>query len=494
MMNGSYKAETGADQRLRPERPILSATQIEDLGCLITAPAPVCYTISMKDHRTKTRIPASTPISNPTAESLNRRDFVKATSAGLAAASIGGLIVPQAVAGGYFHNNDDVIRVGVIGCGGRGTGAAHNALDASPDVQIVALGDTFSDRLTSCRDSLIGKDSSRATVAEEQCFTGFDAYEKVIACDVDYVILATAPHFRPLHFQAAIEAGKHVFMEKPVATDPAGIRTVIEAAKKAEAKKLSVVAGTQRRHEACYLALMEKIESGVIGDVISARCYWNQGGLWVKEKQLDWSDMEWQIRNWLYFTWTSGDHIVEQHVHNLDVCNWAMGGPPVKCMGMGGRQVRTEEKYGNIFDHFAVEYEYENGGVVNSQCRQIDGCATRVSEMIAGTKGSTYSSPGQARIMGENKWRYDGDNPNPYMVEHANLIASMRGNGQYFNEAKRVAESTLTAIMGRMSAYTGKEVTWEQAMNSKLDLSPEVYDWVDMDVRDVAVPGRTELI
>ncbi|MGI9015425.1 MAG: Gfo/Idh/MocA family protein [Phycisphaerales bacterium] len=422
---------------------------------------------------------------------FSRRDFML-SGAGLAAAS---LVGPAALARGFHLSDDEVIRVGVIGCGGRGTGAAHNALDADPRVHITALADAFQDRLSGCRNSLIGKDAARATVSAERGFVGFDAYAQLLAAgDVDVVILATPPHFRPMHFDAAVTAGKHVFMEKPVATDPAGIRTVLAAAERARAAKLSVVAGTQRRHEACYLAMMEQIQDGAIGDIVAAQCYWNQGGLWVNEQQPNWSDMEWQLRNWLYFTWLSGDHIVEQHVHNLDVCNWAIGSHPAKCMGMGGRQVRTEAKFGNIFDHFAIEYEYPDGQIVNSQCRQIDGCAGRVAEVLVGTNGRTWSSSGQARIThGPRKWRFDGENPNPYVVEHQNLIASLTGAGQYFNEAKQVAESTLTAIMGRMSAYTGKEVTWEQALESSLDLAPPAYAWSSLDVPPVAVPGTTAL-
>jgi predicted dehydrogenase len=306
------------------------------------------------------------------------------------------------------------------------------------------------------------------------------------------VILATSPHFRPIHFAAAVEAGKHVFMEKPVAVDPAGVRKVIEAGALADTKKLSVVSGTQRRHEASYLAAMERIRAGDIGDTVSARCYWNQGGLWVHNRKPEYSDIEWQCRNWLYFCWLSGDHICEQHIHNLDVVNWAMDATPVRCLGLGGRQVRTGEEYGNIFDHFAIEYEYPGGRTMTSMCRQIEGTPGRCEEAVVGTKGSITMRPGSAEV--KNGWKFAGKNGNPYVREHVDLLASVRGEGAHLNEAKRVAESTLTAIMGRMSCYTGQEVTWDQAMNSALDLSPKAYVFGDHPVSPVPVPGKTKLV
>ena len=421
----------------------------------------------------------------------SRRDFVK-TSAALGAAAC----VPSAFASGLNRLADDTIRVGVIGCGGRGTGAAVNALYAHPRVEIVALADLFEDRLNGSYGWLTDHDlGERVKIDPAHKFVGFDAYKKLLQIkDIDYVILATPPHFRPIHFDAAITAGKHVFMEKPVAVDPAGIRTVLDAAARAKQQALSVVAGTQRRHENSYLSLIDQIENGTLGEIVSASCYWNQGGLWVHDRQEHYSDMEWQCRNWLYFTWLSGDHICEQHIHNIDVINWAKKGPPVKATGMGGRQVRTAEKYGNIFDHFSIEFEYEDGMTMQSMCRQIDGCASRVEEVIVGSKARSVSRPGYAVIDGGADWRFTGDNRNPYEQEHVDLIASITGEGRYLNEAKRVAESTLTAIMGRMSAYTGKTVTWEQAISSKLDLAPDEYSFSALPVREVSVPGKTPLI
>jgi predicted dehydrogenase len=418
--------------------------------------------------------------------SVTRRQFIKSSTVALAAS-------PLAITASAQVAGSDTIRVGLIGCGGRGTGAAHNALEASPEVQLVALADVFADRLATSRGRLasIGE---RGTVAEDRCYVGFDAYQQLIDGDVDMVILATPPHFRPAHFTAAVDAGKHVFMEKPVAVDPPGIRAILAAAEQADTKGLSVVAGTQRRHEGSYEGAMKRIRKGQIGEIVSARCYWNMGGLWMNAPRDEWSDMEWQLRNWLYFTWLSGDHIVEQHVHNLDVVNWSVGAHPIRAMGMGGRQVRTDPDYGHIFDHFAIEYEYPKQVHLMSMCRQIDGCANRVEEVIHGTEGYAVMRSGYAVVEGNHPWRFDTENRSPYVQEQMDLINSITARGPHFNEARTVAESTLTAIMGRMSAYTGKEVTWEQAMNSKLDLTPPVYEFTDLPVPPVAIPGTTELL
>ncbi len=425
--------------------------------------------------------------------SVNRRGFLKATSA-LAA----GAAVPSILAtGAWARASDDTIRVGIIGCGGRGTGAAYDALNADPAVRITAMADLFEDRLKSSLGYLANEESfkGRVAVPDERRFVGFDAYQQLLdAGDVDYVILATPPGFRPIHFEAAVRSGVHVFFEKPVAVDPAGIRRVIEAGRSAKAQNLSIITGTQRRHEHSYLAAMEQVRSGLIGEIVSARCYWNQGGLWVHDRKPEYSSMEWMCRNWLYFDWLSGDHICEQHVHNLDVMNWAIGSTPEKAVGMGGRQVRTDAKFGNIFDHFAIEYEYPNGVSVMSMCRQIDGCAGRVEEVLVGTKGVMTLRPNYAHARtNSGEWRAPENPISPYQQEHVDLIASIRG-GKYLNEAQRVAESTLTAIMGRMSAYTGKEVSWDFAGSSALDLTPTAFEFADMNANPVPTPGRTELI
>ncbi|QOI99448.1 MAG: Gfo/Idh/MocA family oxidoreductase [Phycisphaeraceae bacterium] len=427
----------------------------------------------------------------------SRRSFIRSAAAGAIGAGAAAHLVSATSWGASGRGTSARLKVGVIGCGGRGTGAVSDILSASPDVELWAMGDAFIDRVNSSRNNLAGLEeslASRCRVPDERCFAGFDAYQKVLASGVDIVILATNPHFRPMHFEAAVAAGKHVFMEKPVAVDPAGVRKVIAAGEEAARKRLTVVAGTQRRHETSYLAAMAKVREGAIGRIVSANCAWNQGGLWVVKKEPAWSDTEWHLRNWLYFAWTSGDHIVEQHVHNLDVCNWAIGATPLRCVASGGRQVRTAPEYGHIYDHFAVQYEYPGGVTVHSYCRQQPGCKDRVAEQFLGTDGVLDTSPGFASIAGANRWRFSERNNNPYVQEHRDLMSSVLG-GQGLNEAKAVAEATLTAVMGRMAAYTGKEVTWEFALNeSKLDLTPPAYAFGPLPTPEVAMPGRTPLI
>jgi predicted dehydrogenase len=417
--------------------------------------------------------------------SVSRRDFIKTSVVASLAAAI-----PRNL--GAYVAGSDMIRIGMIGCGGRGTGAAIDCLNAANGVEVVAMADLFQDHLEASLRKLKEAHSDKIKVTPDHSFTGFDAYQKLLACpDVNLVVLATAPHFRPLHLKAAVEAGKHIFMEKPVAVDPVGIRSAIVSSELAKQKGLAIVAGTQRRHQAQYIELMKRLQDGAIGEVIGGECYWNQGELWVKKKEPEWSDMEWQCRNWLYFTWLSGDHIVEQHVHNIDVINWAFGTLPIKALGLGGRQVRIGLEYGNIYDHFAVEFEYPNGARVLSMCRQIPGCSDRIEERVIGTKGSAFSS---GEIKGDKSWKYEGPNPDPYVQEQADLIASIR-RGEPLNEGRRIAESTLCAIMGRMSAYTGRALSWDWVMNSsKLDLTPPKYEFGDLPVEPVAMPGLTHLV
>jgi predicted dehydrogenase len=419
---------------------------------------------------------------------LTRRDFLKTASV----ASMATLAGAMSGTGTLFAAGSDTIKIGMIGCGGRGTGAAIDAVTSSPGVEIIGMADPFQDRIDGSLKTLREKVPAAVKVRPETCFTGLDGYQKLLAIkDINYIVTAAPPGFRPIHLKAAVEAGKNVFMEKPVAVDPVGVRSVIASSDLAAKKGLAIVAGTQRRHQTRYLELMKRIRDGAIGELVGGQCYWNQGDLWVIKKTPEMSEMEWQCRNWLYFTWTSGDHIVEQHVHNIDVMNWAFNATPVKVMAMGGRQVRTAPEYGNIFDHFAVEFEYPNGVRVASQCRQTKGCAERVEEKIVGTKGYAF---GYGEIGGANTWKFEGDEPNPYVVEHADLIASIRG-GKPLNEGKRIAESTLCAIMGRMSAYTGRALSWDWAMNaSKLDLSPKAYVFGPNPVDPVAVPGQTPLV
>ena len=424
--------------------------------------------------------------------SLSRRAFVQATAAVTA-----GLVLPRGAHAAAPHaSSADPIRVGVVGCGGRGTGAAHDCMRGSANVEIVALGDLFPDRLAACRTNLakvVAENAALAPkykVADERCFSGFDAYQKVLASGIDLVILATPPGFRPAHLAAAVAAGKHIFTEKPVAVDAAGIRSVLASADLATQKGLAVVAGTQRRHDAGYRATIERLHGGAIGEITGGQVYWNQGGLWNQPRKPEWTDAEWQIRNWLYFTWLSGDHIVEQHVHNIDVANWVMGAHPVRAVGVGGRQRRTGPEFGHIYDHFAIEFEYPSGARVLSMCRQIDGSANQVGERFTGTRGT---SDAHGTIEGASPWKLDGKGaPNPYVQEHTDLVASIRA-GAPLNELRQVAESTLTAIMGREAAYTGQVIAWDELLNASQDITPPALAFGPLPVPRVAMPGQTKV-
>jgi predicted dehydrogenase len=417
---------------------------------------------------------------------LQRRDFLKASA--VAGAAVAANLTLAANAHAQANNT---IRIGLIGCGGRGSGAVAQCLRAHTSVRLVALGDAFRDRLDSCRTGLMNDQNLRqqVDVPPNRCFVGLDAYRQVIA-NCDLVLLATPPGFRPIHIHAAVHAGKHLFTEKPVAVDAAGVRTCLAAYAEANRRNLSVVAGTQRRYETTYLESMRRIRGGEIGTVTSGRCYWNQGSLWHRARTQGMRDLEWQLRNWLYFTWLSGDHICEQHVHNLDVINWALNAHPVRAVGMGGRQARTGREFGHIYDHFAVDYEYPNGVHVLSMCRQIAGCENNVSEALAGTQGR-WTSQGHVitNARGQRAWRFQGQNNDPYQQEHVALINSIR-NSRPINDLQNVAHSTLTAIMGRTSCYTGRAVTWEQALSAQGSLMPANLRWdMNLPVPPVAIPG-----
>ena len=416
---------------------------------------------------------------------------------------------------GAYAAGSDELKIGLVGCGGRGTGAAMQALTATEyPVKLWAMGDLFADQIkashTMLRSGAEGRYdrssfpslSEKMDVPEERRFTGFDSFQKVIDSGIDMVILATPPHFRPQHFEAAVKAGAHVFMEKPVAVDPVGIRRIMEAAEESKRKHLSVVAGTQRRHQNHYQEIIKRVQDGAIGDIVAGQCYWNMGPLWVEDSKRywdkyqtgEWSDMEYQCRNWLFHVWLSGDHVCEQHVHNIDIIHWALGSNPVMVMGCGGRQERVQPQYGNGYDHFATEFEFENEVRVSSMCRQQTGASHNVSERLVGTKGQVYLDGSSGRIIGENPYEYDGPNVDPYVQEHVVLIDSIR-NGDGFNEAGQVARSTLSAIAGRMAAYTGRSMKWDWAMQrSALDLRPESYEFGDLPVDPVAVPGTTKIV
>jgi predicted dehydrogenase len=419
-------------------------------------------------------------------QSSSRRDFLK-TSAVAGGGLAAGWAMYQNV---HAQSNHDTIRVGLVGCGGRGTGAAEQNLRGDSNCRLVAVGDTFRDKAESTVNRLRGirEISDKVTVNPDHIFIGLDAYQNVIQ-NSDLVILATPPGFRPQMIQAVVNARKHLFTEKPVAVDGPGIRTVLAAFETANRNRTSVVAGTQRRYQTGYKESMQRLHDGAIGTITSGRCYWNQGGLWHRARTQGMTDVEWQIRNWLYFTWLSGDHIVEQHVHNLDVINWALGNShPVRCTGTGGRQVRTGPEFGHIYDHFAIDYEYPNGVHVLSMARQQQGCDNNISEGVAGTRGRWSSD---YRITGERPWSFPRRQDNqPYQEEHNALYRSIR-TGQPINDLKNVAESTLTAIMGRMSAYTGKVVTWDDALNSPQNLMPANLTFqTRLPVPPVAMPGQ----
>jgi len=424
---------------------------------------------------------------------VTRRSFVQTTTAAAAA-----MMFPS----GARVFGSDVIRVGVIGTGGRGTGAIRDVLMSSEGVELAALGDLNPDRLEQSRmqlDKAAGADPAFASrwkagfkVMGDRVFTGFDAYKNVIAADVDLIILATPPGFRPLHLEAAVAAGKHVFTEKPVATDSNGIRSVLATYEEARRKNLGIAAGTQRRHDPMYIETISRLHDGAIGEVLSGQVFWNQGGLWNHARQESWTDAEWQIRNWLYFAWLSGDHIVEQHVHNIDVANWVLQAHPVRAIAVGGRQQRTDPRYGHIYDHFGVDFEYPNGARVMSMCRQILNTPTRIGESFIGTAGRSQTH--QGAITGGKPYTFPKpERPvNPYVQEHTNLIASIRA-GKPINELKQVAESTLSAILGREAAYTGLELTWDQVLNAKMDLMPPSVEFGPLDVPPIPTPGETRL-
>jgi predicted dehydrogenase len=424
----------------------------------------------------------------------NRREFLTTTAAGGAAVAATLSTLANVHAAG-----NDMIRVGLVGCGGRGRGAAQQCVRGGRGVKLWAMGDAFADRIEETHNWLAapnqGAIADRMDVPPARRFTGLNAYRHVIA-NCDLVILATPPGFRPVHLQAAVTADKHIFTEKPVAVDVPGVKLVLKLAEEADRKGLCIVTGLQRHYQTGYQMSMRRIHDGEIGTITSARCYWNQGRLWHAKRTRRMGDLEWQIRNWLYFTWLSGDHICEQHVHNLDVINWAVGTHPIRCVGMGGRQTRTAPEFGHIYDHFAVEYIYPNDVHVLSMCRQIEGCAQNVSEAVTGTRGTWTSagSPGDPnfyRIAGERPWTFNAraqDNQ-PYQKEHDVLINCIR-TGQRINNLRYTAESTLTAIMGRMSAYTGRQLTWQQALESNESLMPRDLDWnMRLLVPPVAMPG-----
>lgn len=432
----------------------------------------------------------------------SRRDFLKSSSVvALGTSALGTLGLNSAV----YASGDDAIKVGLVGCGGRGTGAATQALSVNGNVKLTAVGDAFIDNARNVLNGVkggLGDKKDRVQVPNEKIFAGFDAYQKVIDSGVDLVILATPPGFRPIHFEYAVKAGKNIFMEKPVAVDAPGVRQVLEANKIAKEKKLKVGVGLQRHHQAPYLEAMKRIHDGAIGDVLAMRVYWNGGGVWdprIKREQAK-SEMEYQMRNWYYYNWLCGDHICEQHIHNLDIGNWVKNDHPVKANGMGGRQVRIDKKYGEIYDHHYVEFEYKDGSRMYSQCRHIPNTWNSVSEFCHGTKG-TADPNGHVMPTSGEAYHFKGGHKDPYQVEHDDLAAAIR-QGLEYNEADNGAYSSMTSILGRMCTYSGKEITWDAAINSNISLMPKQFSFdADPPVMPredgsypIAVPGLTRVV
>jgi predicted dehydrogenase len=429
-------------------------------------------------------------MTKPTKINSGRRDFLKTSAAAAAATTL------SAVPFVHAQGQDAVLRIGLIGCGGRGTGAAKNALHADPRVRLTAMGDTFRDRLDSSLRDLRrdGGVSAKVDVPAERQFVGFNNYQQVIDSGVDVVLLCTPPHFRPMHLEAAVRAGKHIFCEKPVAVDAPGLRRVQAACRDAQTRRLNLVSGLCYRYHGGMRETFQRIHDGAVGDIVALQCIYNFGALWHRTRQAGWSDMEWQIRNWLYFTWLSGDFNVEQHVHSLDKMMWAMRDqPPVRCVGLGGRQVRTGPEFGHIFDHMACVYEFPGGIKCFSSCRQQARCATEVNDFVMGSTGKVDIM--DHSITGRTTWRYPAARrreDDMYQNEHNELFAAIR-SGNPINNGEYMCKSTLMAIMGRMACYTGQAVTWEQALNSREDLSPPRYDWIELPVPPVAQPGVTRL-
>lgn len=431
----------------------------------------------------------------------SRRRFLQGSSLLVA----GGAVLGQLNLARAAHAfGDATLKFGLIGCGGRGTGAAHDVLTSPGPTKLVAVADAFDNNIQACLRGLNREFPDKLDVPKERQFVGFDGYKQVLESDIDFVLLATPPGFRPLHFEAAVKAGKHVFMEKPVAVDAPGVRRVLAANQIAKEKHLAVQVGLQRHHEDRYKETIKRLQDGMIGDIILARAYWNGGGLWVRPRTKEQTELEYQMRNWYYFNWLCGDHIVEQHIHNLDVINWLMNAFPVSAQGQGGREVRKGLDYGQIYDHHFVEFTYANGTKMLSQCRHIDNCWNAVSEFAHGTKGSSVISNAQIKdASGKDIWSYGEGGGNGWQQEQHDFCAALR-RGDVPNEGDYGAMSSMTAILGRLATYSGQNISMEDALKStmreadidslhamadKAPLSP------DSEGRyPVAVPGVTKVL
>lgn len=445
----------------------------------------------------------------------NRREFLKTSSLFTGGALLSSLPFSSY---GYHNSNDDVIKIALVGCGGRGTGAAAQALSTKQNVKLVAMADAFSDRVENAYNALTkrkykdgaGADvdvKSKIDVPKERMFVGFDAYKQAMAL-ADVVILATPPGFRPWHFEEAVKQNKHIFMEKPMATDGPGVRKVLEVAEEAKRKKLNVVVGLQRHYQRNYREAMNRIHDGKIGDIVGGSVYWVSGGVWNNPRKPGQTEMEYQMRNWYYFNWLCGDHITEQHIHNIDVANWAKQSYPTEARGTGGRQVRNGKEFGEIFDHHIVDFTYGDGTIINSQCRHYEGTYSIVDEKFLGTKGRIDSFGDKSTVLkaykgGKVLYAHEskGDR-NPYQVEHDELFEAIAKGEYKFADAENGAKSTLTSIMGRMATYSGKVIKWDEALNSGINLFPEKLAWDALPkllpgsdgYYPVAVPGKTIVV
>ena len=421
-----------------------------------------------------------------TPDTTSRRTFLAGSAAAVS-------LLPAAA----FAAGNDTIRVGLVGCGGRGTGAASQALQADQNVKLVAMCDAFKDRLDGSLRELrnIRAIAGKIDVAPERCFDGFDGFQRLLNSGVDVVLLCTPPGFRPQHLRAAIQAGKHVFCEKPVAVDATGVRSVIETARMAREKNLGLCSGFCYRYDQAKRETVKRVHDGMIGDVQAMHITYLTGTLWHRGENPNWSEMEYQMRNWYYYTWLSGDFIVEQHCHNFDKAAWVFKGEmPIACTGVGGRQVRTDPKYGHIYDHFAATFEYRGGAKLFSHCRQMAGCNGDVNDHVFGTKGQAHLMRHSIAVNGGTGWEIgEGEVKNMYQVEHDELFASIRA-GRPINDGEAAANSTLMAILAREAAYSGKRITWAQAMASKQNLVPANPQWGPHQVGGVPQPGQYQFV
>jgi len=423
-------------------------------------------------------------------DSPSRRQFLKSST--VAGAAVGAS-VHLGLARSVHAAQSETLKIGLVGCGGRGTGAAVNATSADPNTRLTAMADLFPDQLEKSKKILSRRLGEKFAVTPEQSFTGFDACEKLMQTDVDVVLLAAPPHFRPAHLAAAVEAGKHIFCEKPVAVDGPGCRSVFATSKKASEKKLSLVSGLCWRYDLGVRATIDKIQSGAIGDVVAIQENYLAGTLWHRGRQPDWSDMEFQCRNWLYFNWLSGDHINEQHIHSLDKAMWLNGDePPVSCVGLGGRQVRTEERFGDIYDHHAVCFDFPKTKVF-AYTRQMRGTKNDVDDYVYGASGKATVLRNTVETKDGDVWKYSGPTVSMYDQEHIEMFKSIR-SGEPINNGDYMTKSTLMAVMGRMACYTGQEITWEMALNSQETLGPAKYEWGEAPEVKVAMPGVTKFV